>query len=514
VRVRSTIIIITIMMILLFLSACTLSIDETDPQSEHADQLKLDHLVQAPFEGWVEGLPKIEAPEGFNWRQFAGIKLNMISENTPPSSALAASIDKFAEVTGIQVNIEQKDLPTVIEKVGLDVNARSADYHIIYADPYQILSKYAEYLVDLNIFNNEPTMPHIPGGLEDFFQNQLEVVSYMGNKDKLRSLPYDASTMLLAYRKDIFNKYKQQFFVDKGYDWTPGPDLTWEQYYDIGKWMNAKVSEGVITEVLYGIGHQAKRHDSLMNDFSNILAANGGSFFVDKNENLLGTDQPGKSAMTTEEALESVKFYQTLLAIADPDSTSWDWNDAAEAFAAGKIAMSPQWHEYSSIFENESQSKVTGKVGWTMLPKGAVRHANTFGGTGIGINQFASNDEKKAAWLFLIWATSPQSQYMILRSDPGGSTPTRHSVYQLPDVQEGMKYGTTQSKQMPNLLPMEAVFEAWKIENVYIRPKIPEWQQIDTFIYTELSKMLLGRQSPEKTAERISEKSNIATGNK
>jgi multiple sugar transport system substrate-binding protein len=78
-----------------------------------------------PFGGWVEGLPKIEAPEGFNWRQFEGITLNVITENTPPSSGLAAHIDVFEKATGIKVNIEQVNLDIVVEKAGLDFNARN-----------------------------------------------------------------------------------------------------------------------------------------------------------------------------------------------------------------------------------------------------------------------------------------------------------------------------------------------------------------------------------------------------
>jgi multiple sugar transport system substrate-binding protein len=484
-------------------------------QSAKTKETNVDPNVQveAPFEGGVEGLPKITAPKGFDWKQFQGIELNVISENTPPSSALAANIDQFEKVTGIKVNIEQSDLGTVVEKVSLDFNAKSAKYHVIYADPYQILAKYSQHFVNLYDFINDPTLPPIPGGLEDFIESQLEVDGYMGSKDALYALPYDAPTMVLAYRKDVFEKYKNQFMAEKGFDWTPGPNLTWEQYYEIAKWITEKAKEGVIKEVKYGTGHQAKQYDSLMCDFSNILAANGGDYFKATNLGSIGKTNPGKSAMNSDVAIESAKLYKKILEVAAPGSTSWDWSGLAEAFAAGEIAMAPEWHEFSSMFENPEKSKVVGKVAWSVLPKGKVRNAHIFGGTGIGINKYASDKEKKAAWLFLVWATSPQSQYMILKSELGGSTPTRHSVYELPDVQKGMEPGTEESKQMPNLLPMAATLEAWKKENVYMRPKIPQWSQIDTFIFTELSKMLADKQSPEKAVKRIAKQSDQATGN-
>ncbi|MEH7224750.1 extracellular solute-binding protein [Bacillus sp. JJ1566] len=507
--------VIFLVLITLLLAACSQgsSQEPVNTKAKDSENINTDVQVEAPFDGWVEGLPKITAPEGFDWKQYEGVELNVITENTPPSSALAANIHLFEDITGIKVNIEQSDLATVVEKVSLDFNAKSSKYHVIYADPYQILAKHSKHFVDLNAFINEPTMPGVPGGIEDFIESQLIVDGYMTNEDALYALPYDNPTMVLAYRKDVFEKYKDQFMEEKGFDWTPGPNLTWEQYYEAAKWITEKAQEGVITEVKYGAGHQAMQHDSLMNDFSNILASNGGDYFEDTELGSIGKTNPGKSAMDSEVAVKTAEFYKKLISVSAPGSTSWDWNGLAEAFAAGEVALAPEWHEFSSTFENPGSSKVAGNVGWSILPKGDVRHAHSFGGTGIGINKYGSDEEIKAAWLFTVWATSPQAQYMILKSDAGGSTPTRHSVYDLPDVQKGMQPGTEESKQMPNLLPMPATLEAWKEDNVYMRPKIPQWPQIDTFIFTELSKMLADSQPPQKAVEEIAKQSNQATGN-
>jgi multiple sugar transport system substrate-binding protein len=51
---------------------------------------------------------------------------------------------------------------------------------------------------------------------------------------------------------------------------------------------------------------------------------------------------------------------------------------------------------------------------------------------------------------------------------------------------------------MPNLLTYDAVSEAWKPENIGLRPKIQSWNECDTAIYTEVSKMLAGQKSPEE----------------
>ena len=117
-----------------------------------------------------------------------------------------------------------------------------------------------------------------------------------------------------------------------------------------------------------------------------------------------------------------------------------------------------------------------------------------FGGTGIAINAGAPEADQKAAWLFLVWATSPETQKMGLFSDVGGGTPTRKSVYEMPEVQEAK----TRPSDAPNMLTADAVFKAWEPENVGLRPKIPSWNECDTIIYTELSKMLVGQKDPEQ----------------
>jgi multiple sugar transport system substrate-binding protein len=50
---------------------------------------------------------------------------------------------------------------------------------------------------------------------------------------------------------------------------------------------------------------------------------------------------------------------------------------------------------------------------------------------------------------------------------------------------------------MPNIVTASAVREAWKPENIGLRPKVPSWNQCDTIVYTELSQMLTGGKSPE-----------------
>ena len=90
---------------------------------------------------------------GGMWRQFAGTTLNFVSENTSPTTAIAANLNPFKELTGINVNVLQLELGALVQKVALDIGSGEGAYQVIYADPYQIMAPYHEALADLNEFN-------------------------------------------------------------------------------------------------------------------------------------------------------------------------------------------------------------------------------------------------------------------------------------------------------------------------------------------------------------------------
>ena len=166
---------------------------------------------------------------------------------------------------------------------------------MIYADPQQIMAPLYGNFSDLRTFIDDSSLPPLPIGLQDFDEMNLIGSGYMIDREKLLAIPYDAPTMVLVYRADIFENptYKDLYQAEKGYDWTPGPNITWEQYRDIAEWINTKVADGTIAEQVAGTGHQAKQYDSLMCDFSNVLLASGGGYFANPDYATWGTATPG-----------------------------------------------------------------------------------------------------------------------------------------------------------------------------------------------------------------------------
>ncbi|HET7314788.1 extracellular solute-binding protein, partial [Salinisphaera sp.] len=210
---------------------------------------------------------------------------------------------------------------------------------------------------------------------------------------------------------------------------------------------------------------------------------------------------PGPCMLDQKPAIQAAKFYQKLLKIADPGSTSWDWTGVANAFKNHRIAMMPEWHEFAGSLES---GDLTGKIGYAPLPTGPARSANLYGGSGVGINGNASGKEKTAAWLFLVWATAPQTQIEGLKL--GGGTPTRTSVY------NSSKVAHPSPTHMPNMLTADTMQIAWDPDHIGLRPKISSWNQCDSAIFTNLSKMLAGQMSPEQTMKTTKSEIDEATG--
>ncbi|WGW12800.1 extracellular solute-binding protein [Saxibacter everestensis] len=431
---------------------------------------------------------------GDPWRRFEGTTINFISENTAPTAAIAANLKPFTELTGVNVQIVNLELTALVQRVALDMASGHAQYQVIYADPYQVLAPYSAGLADLSEFVGADGYPELGhGGLKDFIPTQLNAAGKFVDDEKVFALPYDCPTMIWQYRKDIFDTYGGRMADDLGFDITPGADRTWEEYFQMAEWIN-----GNADEVPYGTGHQAKQHDSLMCDFSNLLWAYGGDYFENGQDvGLLGTKDPGQSLLNQPEAKEAAALYNKLVGIAHPGSRGWDWDGVANALRAEQIAMTPNWHENAAA----NESVLPGKVGYAPLPKGPKRNAHMYGGCGIGIADNSQGAERGAAFLFLAWATSQDTQLANLKSEAGGGTPTRSSVYELPEVRKA----ENRPSELPNMLTADAVNFAWQEANIGLRPKIPMWNECDTAIFTGLSQMLAGQGNPEETMDGISD---------
>lgn len=451
--------------------------DGVEPQSALAD------LTGTSFEN-------LDLPKDYDIRQFEGMTLYFIVENNRHATILMNKSQEFSDLTGINIKIVAVDFDTLVQKINLDFISKAGQYQIVYVDPYQTLNRFYDCFDVLNTYNENLSMPHIKGFMDDFSNFQTETISCFEDKNNIYTIPFDSTTMILFYRTDIFEKYANQFFNEKGYDWTPGTkDFTWERYIEVAKWIDKNVKDD---EVKYGCGAMAQEHNSIFCEFSNILSAYGGSYFDDKDIDTLGLKSFRNINVISDSFIEALDIYKQVVDAAAPESVNWNWTDSSDAFRNGEIAMMLNWDENYPYLNDSEDSMVSGNVGTAILPYGSARSANIFGGSGIGINKFASEEEKKAAWLYIVWATSKEMQRDILINPEGGNLPSRLSVYEEPDIKKEIE-GKDEANQMLNIDLIKTVLEAWEPENLYLRPKVSNFYYIEKVLNKNLHDFVMDK---------------------
>ncbi|WP_059172308.1 extracellular solute-binding protein [Bacillus sp. FJAT-27445] len=440
-------------------------------------------------------------PSNYNIRKFEGTTLNFIVENNLYANILSHENEEFSKLTGINIKIKAVDFDTLIQKINLDFIGKSGKYQLVYVDPYQTLNRFYDYIEVLNPYINNKNLPQAEGFPDDFFESQTTVSSYFKDDKNLYTVPFDSTTMILYYRKDIFDKYRYRFMKEKGYDWTPGnSQFTWTRYYEVAKWIGENVPN---EEVRYGSGLMAEQHNSIFCEFSNILASYGGDYFSDEKINTLGLKNFNKINVLDKNFTEALDMYKKIASVSAPQSVNWNWTDLAREFRNGQVAMMANWDENYTYVEDQKNSKVAGKVGYAILPYGDTRSANIYGGSGIGINKYATDDEKQAAWLYIVWATSKDMQLNVLNHPEGGSVPTRKSAYQEAQLNKLNRNSETFTNKDVMLKHMDAVFNAWRAENIYLRPKLSNFYDVEKILIRNLHNMIEFDLDSRETGQKI-----------
>jgi multiple sugar transport system substrate-binding protein len=449
-----------------------------------------------------------QSSDDAKWKQYAGSKLTFISENTPPSFAIRDNIKTFQNLTGIEVTILTDDLPMVQQKVGIDLRGRKADYVLNYVQDKPIGAPFGEFYADMTPLFGDATLPQDPDGYGDdaWFENFLSACGRYYTEGKIVALPYDCAVACTFYRQDLFEANSKAFEAEHGYRLEFTKDSTWKNVIDMAAFFKKAKEAG--KDVPYGY---AQHHGSFawttQLDIQRLLFANGR--WMDWNiDDVYGSKKPGKTNWGDEQSVLMMTKFKELADVCHPDNLANGTLELNTVYQAGNIAMQTQYHEFAASIEDEKTSRAAGgKTAYAVCPKGeaswiknggeAVNGCN-LGIGGIGINGNASDDLKRAAYIFAIWSVSRENQFNILKGL--GGTPTRKSVLAMEEVKKSMVRPTT----MPNALTFDAVYNyGIKQPHIVLGPKIPQANEYYSILAAELQKCLSNEQTPEEACKSI-----------
>ena len=447
------------------------------------------------------------SPEA-KWKQYAGSKLTFLSENTPPTFAIRDNLKPFFDLTGITVEILTDDLPVVQQKMGIDLRSGKSDFILEYVQDKPIGAAFADQFADLSKYIKDDTLPQDPEGVgaDAWFENYLDACGHFYTRDRLVAFPYDSAVACTFYRKDLFEQYTKDFEKEFGYRMEFTKDTTWKNLYEFAAFFKKLKAAG--KDVPYGYAqHQGSFAWTTQLDIQRLMYSHGqwNDFNVDDK---LGSKKPGPTNWGDATSVLMMQKFKEQAEVSHPDNLANGTLQLNTVYQAGQIAMQVQYNEFAASVEDEKTSRAAGgKTGYAPCPKGEASWVKNGGkvvnGTncgigGIGINGNASEDIKRAAYLFAIWVTSKNTQYGLLKGV--GGTPTRKSVLDIPDVKAAQQRPTT----MPNALTFDAVYGfGIKDPNFVLGPKIPEVNEYHKIVATESQKCLAGKQTAEQSCAAI-----------
>lgn len=201
------------------------------------------------------------------------------------------------------------------------------------------------------------------------------------------TLPFSFTTQLLFYRKDLFEKLKNQRLYFEWYKEELRVPTTWEEYNKVARLFTRKFNPD--SDTLYGASLSGRVPTGATSEYLPRIWAQGIDLFN------------GETAINDrEKAVYALENYIECYDYAPPDAPNWWWDDEAMDFCQGNSAMMVQYSDQVTILRDRNISRVVGKVGYDVVPG----NASLFGGWSIGMN--SHSERKKEAYEFIKWATS------------------------------------------------------------------------------------------------------------
>ena len=212
----------------------------------------------------------------------------------------------------------------------------------------------------------------------------------------------------------------------------------------------------------------------LMCNYVEYLWSNGGKFL----------DSSGKKVRFTERAsVDAVQFMVDMVhkyKVVQPGITTMGLDDGRVIFTEGRAVFHRNWNYAYSMANDHPESKVTGKVESSVVPRFKNGpHSTCLGGWSFSVNAFTKNKDEAVKLALFLGGEEVQK----IRALEGDRTPTILPLLTDPDV-----------------LAKYPVYAAWQkdADGAKARPKSPFYTQLSDIFQRELQEALLQRKTPEQ----------------
>lgn len=389
-----------------------------------------------------------------------GTEISGIFLDRPGYRAIIKLLPEFEKKTGIKVNYEIVPYENTREKQVLNFTSRG-DLTMALVDLVWI-GEFAEsgWIVPIDDLAKDTSVTDPDLKLDGFFPLLLNAFGSWGGTTY--GLPFDNYSGLLFYNSC---KLKEAGF-DK-------PPATWQELKDV---YGPKLTDASKNQYAYAL--QSRRGETQSADsFMRFLWPFGGSLL----------NKEFKSNLSSKESQAGLTFRQDLAKYMPPGVVSWDHAEAVNALAQGQVAMITEWSAFYGTLVDPATSKLGDCLAVAPEPAGPAGRLPALGGFSLAVAEQATDEQKKASWLFIQWATSEAIAKDYVEA---GGVSGRQSVYQDPAVKAKYKF-------------VEPMVASWQAGVPEFRPRFPAWPAISEVVAEWGSKMQLGEVTVEGGAKEI-----------
>lgn len=323
--------------------------------------------------------------------------LNMLILPSPSTDALKKLLPHFYRQTGIKVNLAVYPYDEVFEILS---NLHLHPYYDLLRIDMACLPWFAEKaLTPL-----AEIAPELPDLLNNF---SADIGHHFSQIDgKAYALPFDASTQLLFYRRDLFDDptVKRMFYEKSGKELKI--PTSFDEFDDITAFFTAIHQSG---------NPQRPVGSSTTLGSSGLIATEYLLRYYALGGRLVHQDKPVQLEPAL--AVEALRQYQQQLTVTNNLNSEW-WNSSVAQFEQGQLAMLIM---YMNLFNDVAHSPISPAIGYAPVPGNTPQ----MGGGSLGMSRFS--DKKAQVEQFFRWLYSAEiTEHLVLL---GGNSAHR-SIYQ------------------------------------------------------------------------------------
>jgi len=329
-----------------------------------------------------------------DWQQAKGEEITLLFNAHPWTTAVEKRIPEFEKLTGIKVKLQTYPEDFYLDRMQLAVRSTSPIVDVYFASLDTVaFSQWSAGLMEpLTPFINDSTLTDANYDINDFPEGfRLSASFPPGDADaQIYGIPITFEAYILFYNKDLVNQYLGGKV----------PETMEDLVADAAK----VTAEG--KGQVFGSVARGARSVGIFDTVSGVIFDSWGEASPPLPYNIWFDGDWAKPRMTDERIVAGLTNYTGLLKAAPSNALSMDWPEATQLFKDERAAFYVDASVFGPTFEDKSQSKVAGNVGYMPLPP-AVTGGNTRSGQWLWSLAIPKNSvHKKAAWLFVQWATS------------------------------------------------------------------------------------------------------------